>query len=187
MSIQIVQNKLAKPQDPLPFMEIPGVEHDGKSIRKFKTENFVGFYHLMFFTEENYRWQQYYLLNYRLLWLWRGVGMWYAGQGPGAARHINTDLSHHYHIQHSAPATTAAPHRGDTHFLWSGVQGAGYRPGEDLPSRHTLLMIALPLFVDYYVVGADATNVRFVWVVYYPKSPKEPKNDFRLTMTLIFA
>ena len=27
MSIQIVQNKLAKPQDPLPFMEIPGVEY----------------------------------------------------------------------------------------------------------------------------------------------------------------
>ena len=49
MSIQIVQNKLAKPQDPLPLMEIPGVEHDGKNIRKFKTENFVGSYHLMFF------------------------------------------------------------------------------------------------------------------------------------------
>ena len=30
-------------------MEIPGVEHDGKNIRKFKTENFVGSYHLMFF------------------------------------------------------------------------------------------------------------------------------------------
>ena len=134
----------------------------------------------MFFTEENYRWRQYYLLNYRLLWLWRGVGMWYAGQGPGAARHINTDLSHHYHIQHSAPATTASPHRGDTHFLWSGVQGAA-RGGSALPA-HSLL-IALPLFVDYYVVGTDATNVWFVWIVYYPKSPKGPKNDLCLAVS----
>ena len=49
MSIQIVQNKLAKPQDPLPVKEVPGVEHNGKTIRKFKTEDFVGSYYMMFF------------------------------------------------------------------------------------------------------------------------------------------
>ena len=49
MSILIVQNKLVKPQHPLPIKEIPGLESDGKTIRKFKTKNFVGSYQLMFF------------------------------------------------------------------------------------------------------------------------------------------
>ena len=100
----------------------------------------------------------------------------WAGATRGQVRPvtINTDLSHHYHIQHSAPATTASPTRG-RHALFV-ARGAGGRPGEDLPSRHTLL-IALPLFVNYYVVGTHARNVGFVRVssLLSKKSKRAPK------------
>ena len=49
MSIQVIKNNLAKPQDPLVFKEIPGVEENGKTIRKMKNEDFAGSYCLMFF------------------------------------------------------------------------------------------------------------------------------------------
>ena len=49
MSIQVIKNNLAKPQDPLIFKEIPGVEENGKTIRKMKNEDFAGSYCLMFF------------------------------------------------------------------------------------------------------------------------------------------
>ena len=49
MSIQVIKNNLAKPQDPLIFKEIPGIEENGKTIRKMKNEDFAGSYCLMFF------------------------------------------------------------------------------------------------------------------------------------------
>ena len=49
MSVQVIKNNLAKPQDPLIFKEIPGVEENGKTIRKMKNEDFAGSYCLMFF------------------------------------------------------------------------------------------------------------------------------------------